>query len=395
VLFWVKMNIRSSLLNAFSSVENARVAIVHDWLTSMRGGEKVVEALCGIFPESDIFTLLLEPGKIPTILESHTINTSFINRLPFKSSGFRYYLPLFPTAIELFDFKGYDLVISSSHCVAKGVITPPDVLHIAYIHTPMRYVWDMYFEYFGRHRIGAFSGMVIPFFANYLRMWDVASSHRVDWFVANSRHVSHRIRKYYNRESAIIHPPVNTGFYQPGKEQEDYFLIVSALVPYKKVDLAIRVFNRLKKPLLVIGNGPEEKSLKALAGSTVRFMDFQEPAQLLSYYQNCLGLIFPGEEDFGIVPVEAQACGRPVIAFARGGALETVIGYDGSNEKKCTGVFFDVQNQEELEKAVLASLKLRWDFDFICEHAGQFGVKRFNSEMKKFVAEKLIESQSR
>jgi glycosyltransferase involved in cell wall biosynthesis len=226
-------------------------------------------------------------------------------------------------------------------------------------------------------------------------MWDVASSQRVNWFVANSHHVSDRIRKYYNRDSVVIYPPVNTDFYHPAREQDDYFLLVSALVPYKKVDLAIRTFNRMQKPLLIIGNGPEEKSLKALAGPTVRFMDYQDPPQLLTYYQKCRSLIFPGEEDFGIVPVEAQACGRPVIAFGHGGVRETVIGYNGSNERECSGVFFELQTEDELEKAVLKSLNVHWDSDFISHHARRFGSGRFMQEMKTFLNEKLTEFQDR
>lgn len=366
-------------------------ALVHDWLTGMRGGEKVLEALCELFPEADLFTLVHNPGSVSPLIENRRIFTAFTNRLPFKAHRYRYYLPLFPTAIELFDFKGYDLILSTSHCAAKGVRTPPDALHISYLHTPMRYVWDMYEEYFGADKIGAVQRAIIPLFANYLRMWDVASANRVDHFIANSRHVANRIGKYYRREAAVIHPPVDIASLRFSEQPGEYYLIVSALAPYKRVDLAIEAFNRLGKPLRIIGSGPEERKLKKLAGKTVHFLDWQPAEKLAGHYAACRALIFPGEEDFGIVPVEAQACGKPVIAFAKGGALETVIGYDGSNEGACTGVFFREQGETALNEAVARFESLRWDAAFIRSHAQKFGKERFTREIKDFIEAKVQE----
>jgi glycosyltransferase involved in cell wall biosynthesis len=363
------------------SLENLKVALVHDWLMGMRGGEKVLETFCRLFPQSDIYTLLYESDSLSPEIKKHRIFASFVNKLPFKNQKYRNYLPLFPTAIELFNLKGYDLIISSSHCVAKGIIPPPDALHISYIHTPMRYVWDMYDEYFGKGQIGFVKRLIIPAFANYLRMWDVTSSKRVDYFIANSNHVSMRLNKYYRRESMVIYPPVDTDYYKPADKSGEYFLIVSALVPYKKVDLAIKVFNKMQEPLLIIGDGPEEKRLKAMAKSNISFKKWQIPSALLQYYQDCRALLFPGEEDFGIVPVEAQACGKPVIAYNRGGLTETVIGYNGGNERKCTGIFFEEQNETALMNILEKFYSIQWDSSYIRNHAQRFSIDRFRNEI--------------
>ncbi len=373
------------------SFENLKVALVHDWLNGMRGGEKVLEVFCGLFPKSDIFTLLYEPGQLSPEIEKHSIRTSFIDELPFKKTKYRNYLPLFPTAIELFNLKGYDLILSTSHSVAKGVITPPDTLHISYVHTPMRYVWDMYHEYFSGERLGFLSKRLIPLFANYLRMWDAISSSRVDWFIANSGHVAGRIRKFYGRDSVVIHPPVDTSVFSIVEQQDDYYLIVSALVPYKKVDLAVEAFNRMQKKLLVIGEGPERERLEKMAGPTIEFKDWQPHEKLAGYYQRCRALIFPGEEDFGIVPVEAMACGRPVIAYGRGGALETIISNENSAEKKKTGLFFRKQEVGDLIEAVGSSEKMEWDSAFIAAHAQNFDREIFKSKIEEFIRQKILE----
>ena len=370
-------------------LKHLKVALVHDWLTGMRGGEKVLEVLCELFPESDLYTLLHNPGSVSEKIEAHRIFTSFVNRLPFKATRYRHYLPLFPTAIELFNFKSYDLVVSTSHCVAKGIIPPPGTLHISYLHTPMRYVWDMYDEYFAPDKLGWFSRKLIPLFANYLRLWDVSSSNRVDWFLANSRHVANRIRKYYRREATVIHPPVDTDRFAPGESSGDYYLIVSALVPYKKVDLAVRAFRKMKKRLIVVGQGPESDRLKALAGPETEFVDWQPPERLREYYAGCRALIFPGEEDFGIVPVEAMASGKPVIAYARGGALETIIGYDSKQGKKATGVFFPEQTEDSLIRAVEMGEQVNWDARFIAQHAQQFSREIFRQKIEAFIRAKV------
>ncbi len=372
-------------------ITNLKVALVHDWLTGMRGGEKVLEALCQLYPEAPIYTLLHNPGSVSPLIESHPIHTSFIDRLPLKKSRYRHYLPLFPTAVEQFNFKGYDLVLSSSHCVAKGILTPPDTLHISYLHTPMRYVWDMYPEYFGTDQLGPVGRLIVPGFANYLRIWDITSSIRVDNFLANSRHVARRILKYYGKKATVIHPPVDSTFFKIQKELEDYYLVVSALVPYKKVDLAIRVFNDLKKRLLIIGDGPEKKKLQRMAGTTIEFLDWQPPNRLAEFYSRCQALIFPGEEDFGIVPVESMGCGRPVIAYARGGALETVIGDERGPGITRTGVFFKNQDPQDLIHAIQEFESLHWDSEAMAKYAKEFDTEVFKRNIQDFIHQKIVE----
>jgi glycosyltransferase involved in cell wall biosynthesis len=365
-----------------------KIALVHDWLTGMRGGEKVLEILCELYPQADLFTLLHNSGSVSPTIESRQIFTSYINRLPFKKKNYRSYLPLFPSAIEKFNLKGYDLIISSSHCVAKGIRTPPDSLHIAYLHTPMRYVWDMYDDYFGEENTGWFLRKIIPLIANYLRMWDVTSSIRCDWFLANSVHVAKRIKKYYGRSATVIYPPVDTSIFSSIKNVGTYYLVVSALVPYKRVDLAVRVFNQIKKPLVIVGEGPEKNKLKKLSGSTISFVDWQPPHKLKEYYGNCKALIFPGEEDFGIVPVEAMACGKPIIAFGKGGALETVLGIQENLDSQSTGIFFHQQTEEALINAIQHSETIAWNTDFIERHAEKFNTDNFKQKIKQFVEKK-------
>ena len=362
-----------------------KTAIIHDWLTGMRGGEKVLEMIIELLPHADIYTLVHNMGTVSRLIEGRPIVTSFIDRLPFKKNHHAYYLPLFPTAIEMFDLKKYDFIFSTSHCVAKGIRTPPTAVHISYVHSPMRYVWDMYEEYFAPQRLNFFSRKIIPLWANYLRMWDVTSSNRVDEFIANSQHVARRISKYYRRNAEVIYPPVDTSLYQISKNTGDYFLIVSALVPYKRIDLAIHACNKLKQPLVIIGEGPEKSFLKKIAGKTITFIGWQPAETLVNYYTECIALLFPGEEDFGITPVEAQACGKPVIAYARGGALETVIGYNGTNEQKCSGIFFREQSESSLAETLDIFNKLSWDREFIRNNSERFSEERFKSEISAFV----------
>ncbi len=364
-----------------------KTALIHDWLTGMRGGEKVLETLCGLFPEADVYTLLHVPGSVSPAIERHAIHASFIQKLPFASRKYRQYLPLFPAAIEQFDLRGYDLVLSSSHCAAKGVVPPPDAYHLCYCHTPMRYVWDMYADYFGPGRAGGLTKRTIPFFANYLRMWDAVNSVRVDRFAANSAHVQKRIKKYYGRESVVVHPPVETRRTRLSKTDDGYFLVVSAFVPYKRIDLAVSAFNRLGEKLLIVGSGPEEKRLKAMAGPRISFAGWADPATLDSYYANCRALVFPGEEDFGMVPVEAQCWGKPVIAFGRGGALETVKGHwaggAGKPAPSCTGVFFRRQSAGDLAGAVKAFMRWRPVPETIRRHALKFDASVFRKAILK------------
>jgi len=369
-----------------------RTAIIHDWLTCMRGAEKCLEVFCELFPQADIYTLLHIPGACSDQIESMNIHTSFIQHLPLSASKYRNYLPLFPLAIERFKLKDYQLIISSSHCAAKGIIPPPEALHICYIHTPMRYIWDMFDEYFGADRTGFIKRALIAQFAVRLRVWDAAASNRVDHFLANSHHVRNRVWKYYRREASVVYPPVDTKFFQPAAGKGDYYLMVSGLVPYKRIDLAIQAFNELKRPLLIIGSGPEEKRLAGLDRfSGIEFMGRLNNEALKKYYQGCRALVFPGEEDFGIVPVEAMACGRPVIAYGRGGALETVI--PPGKDHPPTGILFEEQNPDSLIKAVKEFEQREQEFDpgAIRGHAEKFDREIFKQKFQESVKRHLQE----
>jgi len=356
-----------------------RVAIIHDWLTGMRGGERCLEIFCELFPEADLYTLFHIPGSVSPIIERMAIKTSFIQNLPFLKRSYRKYLPLFPMAIESFNLKGYDFILSCSHCVAKGVIPPPDTLHVSYLLTPMRYAWDMYGEYFGEKR-----NRMIPFLIHYLRMWDVTSSQRVDHFLCTSKHVEDRIKKFYRREAEVIYPPVDMKRFRLQERKEDFFLMVSSLAPYKKIDLAIEAFKRMGYPLKIIGLGPEMKKLRSIARSNVEFLGWLPDDVVADYYSRCRALIFPGEEDFGIVPLEAMASGKPVIAYGRGGALETIIPYDRSREDTPTGLFFYEQTVDSLMDGVERFLKIEKEFDplAIRNHTMKWDTEVFKKRIK-------------
>ncbi|MEO8499726.1 MAG: glycosyltransferase [Vicinamibacteria bacterium] len=304
-----------------------RTALVHDWLTGFRGGEQVLLSLARLFPEAPIYTLLHVRGSLPAELESRTIRTSFIGKLPFAARLYRHYLPLFPWAVRGLDVRGFDLVVSSSHCVAKSVVPGPNARHISYCHTPMRYVWDRFDDYFGPARMGRIGSASLRVMAEGLRAWDVATANRVHEYVANSETVAARIRYFYGRDATVIHPPVDTDFFTPGPEDEkapDYDLVVSALVPYKRIDLAIEAAGITGRKLLVVGSGPEEARLRARAGKNVEFLGSANRDRLLSLYRGCRALILPGVEDFGIVVAEALACGRPAVVNAQGGGAEII-----------------------------------------------------------------------
>ncbi len=362
-----------------------RVALVHDWLTGMRGGEKVLEVLCELFPQATLFTLLHNKGAMSPVIERMEIRTSFVQKLPFREGQYRKYLPLFPRAIESFDFSGYDVIVSTSHCVAKGAQPAGAALHICYCHTPMRYVWDQYQEYFGRGRADVVTRGAMALLAPGLRNWDVRSSSRVHFFVANSRHVANRIERYYSRTSDVIHPPVDTSLFRVHDRQLDYYLMVTALVPYKRVDLAIETFNRLGRRLVIIGSGPEEERLRSRARNNVEFLGWERNEVLAKFYANCRALIFPGVEDFGIVPLEAMASGRPVIAFAEGGALETVV----EKGDHPTGVFFHEQSVESLSRAIEQFETGTFDSEDIRRHAEKFDRKRFKQRIHEYISDKI------
>ncbi|MCC6274278.1 MAG: glycosyltransferase [Leptospiraceae bacterium] len=358
-----------------------KVAVIHDWLTGMRGGEKVLESILKIYPDAEIFTLFYIKGKLSPLIENRKIHTAFTDRLPFRESKYRYYLPLFPTAIETFDLRGFDLVISSSHCVAKGIIPPPDSTHISYIHSPMRYVWDMYYEYFPEKK--GLKHFLTQLISNYLRSWDVTSAHRVEHYICNSEFVAKRVRKYYSRESSIIHPPcLESGVKVVNEKKEDYYLIVSAFAPYKRIDLAIESFRLTGKKLIIIGGGQDEISLKKNTPKNITFLSGISKVEIEEYYKRAKGFIFPGLEDFGITPVEAQRFCTPVIAYGRGGALETVV-------ENRTGVFFKSQNIGDLNTAILESEKIRYKPEDFQKNIERFTEEKFINEMKNTVDEVL------
>lgn len=369
-------------------MEKIKVALVHDWLTGQRGGEKVLEVLAEIFPEAPIYTLFHFRGSQIEEIEKRNIQTSFLQKLPLLENKYRFYLPLFPLAAELFDLQDFDLVISSSHCVAKGVIPHPDALHICYVHSPVRYAWNQYFSYFSPQRLSFFSRLFIPPVIHYLRLWDESASHRVDCFIANSKNVARRIEKYYRRQAEVIHPPVDTQFFKIGEEgnQKDYYLIVSALVPYKRIDLAIEAFNQKSIPLRIVGQGPDYKKLKKRARSNILFLGSLRPQDLLKAYQSATVLILPGEEDFGITSLEAQACGIPVIAYGRGGATETVI--PGK-----TGLFFQALQVECLLEALDKFQGIEFNKTNIRANAMNFSRQNFKEKLSSFVEKKWSESR--
>jgi len=333
-------------MSDYLPVSQPRVAIIHYWLVGMRGGEKVLESLCRMFPQADIFTHVYVPGKVSALINSHRVMTTSVGRLPFAAKLYQKYLPLMPRALEEIDLSGYDLVISSEAGPAKGVIAPPDAPHLCYCHSPMRYLWDQYHTY--RNSAGFLTRQLMPHLAHGLRSWDVTSAARVDGFAANSHHVAARIRKYWRREADIVYPPVAVQDFAPVPmaERGEFYLWAGELAPYKRPDLAVKAFRQMNKPLIVIG-GPEKAgaALKAMAGDKTQFLG-QVPFEILkTYMARCKALIFPDEEDFGMVPVEVMASGRPVIAYGRGGALDTVI--DGK-----TGLLFRDQSVDGLIAAV-------------------------------------------
>ena len=363
-------------------MEKLRVALVHDWLTGQRGGEKVLEVFAEIFPSAPIYTLIHFPGSQAPEIEKRRIETSFLQRFPGLRRCYRYYLPWYPLAAELFDLQSYDLILSSSHCVAKGVIPRPGALHICYIHSPMRYAWSQYFSYFSPDKLGIFSRYFIPPIVHRLRIWDVCASHRVDHFIANSRTVADRVERYYRRSSEVIHPPVDTRFYKLGEREEDYFLIVSALVPYKRIDLAIEAFNRSGRRLKIVGVGPDYKKLKRQAGPNIELSGSLEAEDLRSVYQSARALIMPGEEDFGINSLESQACGVPVIALNRGGATETVIAGE-------TGVFFSDPNVSSLLGALDKFEAIAFNKNSIRKNALTFSRETFKAAAAAYFREKV------
>jgi glycosyltransferase involved in cell wall biosynthesis len=368
-----------------------RVAIVHDWLTGMRGGEKVLEAICELYPHATLYSLVRVPGSVSERIERHDIRTSAVQWLPQAGRLYRNYLPLFPTAIELFDLDAYDLVISSSHCAAKSVVRTGRATHVCYCHSPMRYAWDQFGAYFGREQVGPLKSRLLRPMMARLARWDAATASRVDRFVANSQYVAGRIGRYYNRRSTVVYPPVNTAFYRPndslaGEGGDRSFLVVSALVPYKRIDIAIEACRLAGVPLRIVGRGPEEPALRQQAGPDVEFLGWRTDDEIRDLYGRAAAVLLPGVEDFGMVPVEAQACGTPVVALARGGAVETV-------EDGVTGVLVHDDSAHAFADALTRLLALTLDPSTIRASAERYSRERFMTEFEAAVAGAIAERE--
>lgn len=367
-----------------------RVAIVHDWLVTFAGAEQVLAQILPLFPEADIFTVVdFLPDRDRQFLAGHKITTSFVQRLPAACTHYRSYLPLMPRAVERLDLSGYELIISSSHAVAKGVRTTREQHHVCYCHSPMRYAWDMREEYLSEAGISkGLRGQVARFLLERLRRWDLVNSAGVDLFLANSGFIAERIRRSYGRESAVVYPPVDTEYFTPHGEKEEFYLAASRMVPYKRMKLIVQAFTRMpQRRLIVIGDGPQYEGAKAVAGNNVEFIGYQPRDVLRDYLRRARALVFAAKEDFGILPVEAQACGTPVIAYGEGGALETVRGWGVNGELRPTGLFFHQQTEEAIIVAVAEFERRRQDFlaQHCRENALNFSPQRFQREFVQAV----------
>jgi glycosyltransferase involved in cell wall biosynthesis len=388
-----------------AELSKLRVAIVHYWFVGRAGGERVVEALAEIFPQADLFSLVADRSTLAPILQNRKLQTSFLQRIPGAKRFHRYFLFLQPLALEQFDLSDYDLVISSESGPAKGVITSSRTCHICYCHSPMRYIWDMYPEYRRAMRFPV--GPAFALTAHYLRLWDHASASRVDYFVAHSRFIASRIRKYYGRESTVIHPPVEVSAGKIAEKVTDkssaqhggYYIAIGRLVEYKRFDLAIAACTKLGRHLKIIGSGPQERVLRRMAGPSVEFLGPVSDAELRKNLAGCRALLFPGEEDFGIVPIEAQSFGKPVIAYASGGVLETIRGIfpDEAGLENPTGVFFQERSVSGLTEAMVEFESREWEFrpQVIREHSQQFDSAIFQRRMSEFVASAVQDFRAR
>lgn len=366
-----------------------RVAIVHDWLVTYAGAEKVLEEILNIYPEADLFSLVefLDENK-KGFIKNKNVTTSFIQKMPFAKKKYRGYLPLMPLAIEQLDVSEYDVIISSSHAVAKGIITGPDQVHISYVHSPIRYAWDLQHQYLKESGLEkGIKAYLARTILHFIRNWDYRTANNVDYFIANSKFIGRRIWRVYRREASVVYPPVDVSSFVLKEEKEDFYLTASRMVPYKKVDLIVRAFAKMpSKKLIVIGEGPDFEKVKKQATSNVTLLGYQEFSVLKDHMQRAKAFVFAAEEDFGITPVEAQACGTPVIAFGKGGALETVKGLE---HEQPTGVFFKEQTEDSIIKAIdtFEEVQHKYNPSDIREHAVKFSPERFREEFEKFVVD--------
>jgi glycosyltransferase involved in cell wall biosynthesis len=363
-------------------LSKTRIAIVHEWPVVYAGSERVVSAMLEVYPGADLYALVHDSEALRgTPLEGVPVRTSFIQSLPKSKEKYRSYLPLMPLAVEQFDLRHYDIVISSNHAVAKGALTGPDQLHVSYVHTPVRYAWDLYQDYLtesglDRRIKGLFARLVL----HYIRLWDLSASYRVDAYLANSSYVARRIGKLYRRRARVIHPPVDVDSYRSDQLREEYFVAVSRFVPYKRMDLIADTFTRMGKPIVIIGGGSEFEKVRRESGPNVKLLGYQPDEVVADYLQRARALVFAANEDFGIVPVEAQAAGCPVIAYGRGGTLETVVGWPATNP---TGAFFDTQTPGAIEAAVKFFEAHKNEFlpENCRLNAERFGRERFRREL--------------
>ena len=377
------------------------LAIVHDWLSVFAGAEQCLLSFRHIWPDSDVYALIdyLSDDDRQTLLGGEYARTSLIQGLPFSKRAYRSYLPFFPFAVEQFDLGNYDVILSSSHAVAKGVLTRHDQLHISYVHSPIRYAWDLYHQYLRESGLDrGIKGWIARWFLHYIRNWDVSTAHRPDYYIANSHFIAERIRKTYNKSADTIYPPVDVDKFTLQSEKQDYYLTASRFVPYKKIDLIVETFAKIEKQLVVVGDGPDAAKIKALGAPNIEFKGYVPRQELISLMQGAKAFVFAAVEDFGIVPVEAQACGTPVIALGQGGSCETVRGPyaddpDAFTQSQTapTGVLFRRQTVADLTKAVQVFDAHQSAFDphATRAHAETFSRPRFEQEITEYVAEKL------
>ena len=375
-----------------------KIALIHEWFTTIAGSEKVVEQILHLFPQADVFAVHADPETVRTtkFLQGRNVKSSFISKLPRANKSYRSYLPLMPLAVEQFDLSGYDIVISSAHAVAKGVLTGPDQLHISYVHSPIRYAWDLQHQYLRESGLDhGLKGWIAKWLLHKIRLWDYRTAAGVDHFVANSGFIGRRIHKVYRRDSDVIYPPVDVAAFDFCDQKQDYYLTASRLVPYKRMDMIVQAFARMPdKKLVVIGDGPDMPKLQAIASPNVTLLGYQPFAELKRHMQQAKAFVFAAKEDFGITPVEAQACGTPVIAYGKGGSLETVV--DSTDPAKATGLWFPEQTVDSLMAAVqrFESLPVPISAQVCRQHAERFSVQRFRDEFADYVNQRWNQFQS-